>query len=100
MNQCVVRVESTKRDLSPADLARFSGRDLGAYGALCGEALARAHARSGDRVAISAYLGRGDVFDQALTRFAEAYADQNESDFERLEQAVADGEIEVERDPR
>src|SRR5436853_4122669 len=83
-----------------ADLARFSARDLGAYGALCGEALARAHARSGDRVAIAAYLGRGDAFDQALARFAEAYADQNESDFERLEQAVADGEIEVEEDPR
>ena len=83
-----------------ANLARFSARDLGAYGALCGEALARAHARSGDRVAIAAYLGRGDAFDQALARFAEAYADQNESDFERLEQAVADGEIDVEREPR
>ncbi|MFL5832961.1 MAG: DUF2252 domain-containing protein [Solirubrobacterales bacterium] len=83
-----------------ADPARFSARDLGAYGALCGEALARAHARSGDRVAIAAYLGRGDVFDQALAAFGEAYADQNEQDFERVTEAAASGEIEVEREVR
>ena len=51
------------------------------------------HARSGDRLAIAAYLGKGDAFDQALTAFAEAYADQNERDFERVEGAAASGEV-------
>lgn len=79
-----------------ADLERMSVRDLGSYAALCGEALARAHARSGDRFAIAAYLGRGDVFDKAMARFAESYADQNERDFERVTAAVAEGEIQAE----
>jgi uncharacterized protein (DUF2252 family) len=68
------------------------------YGELCGWTLARAHARSGDRIAISAYLGGSDVFDQAITQFAAAYADQNERDFQSLEQAVAEGRIIAERD--
>jgi hypothetical protein len=51
-----------------------------AYGKVCGWTLARAHARSGDRVAIASYLGKADVFDQALAAFAETYADQNERD--------------------
>jgi uncharacterized protein (DUF2252 family) len=80
-----------------ADLTLMSAGDLGIYGRLCGEALARAHARSGDRMAIAAYLGKGDVFDQALAGFAEAYADQNKRDFERVEGAAASGEIQVER---
>jgi uncharacterized protein (DUF2252 family) len=71
-----------------ADLERLSPRDLELYAALCGETLARAHARSGDRVGIAAYLGRGEAFDQALVRFAEAYADQNEADFERAKAEV------------
>ncbi|HWN73966.1 MAG TPA: DUF2252 family protein, partial [Solirubrobacterales bacterium] len=79
-----------------AEVERMSPRDLAAYGALCGEALARAHARSGDRAGIASYLGKGDAFDKALARFAEAYADQNERDFERLLAAVEDGEIEIE----
>jgi uncharacterized protein (DUF2252 family) len=48
------------------------------YGQACGQALARAHARSGDRIAVAAYLGSSDVFDKAITQFASAYADQNE----------------------
>jgi uncharacterized protein (DUF2252 family) len=63
------------------------------YGRACGHVLARAHARSGDRVAIAAYLGKGDAFDRALARFAEAYADQNERDYESLREAVAEGRI-------
>jgi hypothetical protein len=59
------------------------------YGELCGWTLARAHARSGDRIAIAAYLGSGDVFDQALAEFAEAYADQNDRDYRALRDAVA-----------
>ena len=50
------------------------------YGALCGWTLTRAHARSGDRIALAAYLGGSDVFDRAIAQFAAAYADQNERD--------------------
>jgi Uncharacterized protein conserved in bacteria (DUF2252) len=66
------------------------------YGELCGWTLARAHARSGDRIAIAAYLGGSDVFDQAITRFAAAYADQNERDYKTLVDAVASGRITAE----
>jgi uncharacterized protein (DUF2252 family) len=59
-----------------------------AYGRMCGWTLARAHARSGDRIAIAAYLGRGDAFDRAMAAFAEAYADQNLRDYDALKQAV------------
>jgi uncharacterized protein (DUF2252 family) len=67
------------------------------YGALCGWTLARAHARSGDRIAIAAYLGGSDVFDRAITQFASAYADQNERDFQSLVDAVASGRITADR---
>ncbi len=67
------------------------------YGELCGWTLARAHARSGDRIAIAAYLGRSDVFDRAIADFAAAYADQNESDHQALVAAVASGQITAER---
>jgi uncharacterized protein (DUF2252 family) len=66
------------------------------YGALCAKTLARAHARSGERVAIAAYLGAGDAFDRAIARFAEAYADQNERDYKALVDAVGEGRVEVE----
>ena len=68
------------------------------YGALCGWTLARAHARSGDRIAIAAYLGGSDVFDRAVTQFAAAYADQNERDHQSLLDAVASGRIIAEHD--
>ena len=63
------------------------------YARLCGWTLARAHARSGDRVAIASYLGSGGVFDRAMLDFARAYASQNELDFRALEHAVADGRV-------
>jgi len=63
------------------------------YGALCGWTLARAHARSGDRIAIAAYLGGSDAFDRAIAQFAAAYADQNERDHASLVDAVASGRI-------
>jgi hypothetical protein len=63
------------------------------YGELCGQTLARAHARSGDRIAIAAYLGGSDVFDQAVADFAAAYADQNERDHARLATAVSSGRL-------
>jgi uncharacterized protein (DUF2252 family) len=72
-------------------------RGLRMYGALCGWTLARAHARSGDRIAIAAYLGGSDVFDKAIAQFAVAYADQNERDYKSLVDAVASGRITAER---
>jgi uncharacterized protein (DUF2252 family) len=73
-------------------------RGMRQYGELCGWTLARAHARSGDRIAIAAYLGGSDAFDQAVTRFAAAYADQNERDHKSLVAAVAAGKITAEPD--
>jgi uncharacterized protein (DUF2252 family) len=67
-----------------------------AFGELCGATLARAHARSGDRIAVAAYLGGGDTFDRALTEFAESYADQNESDHRALVEAVRSGRVRAE----
>jgi uncharacterized protein (DUF2252 family) len=67
-----------------------------AYGRACGWTLARAHARSGDRIAISAYLGKSDVFDRAMVSFAETYADQNERDYAALQEAVASGRVKAE----
>ena len=63
------------------------------YGEICGWTLAKAHARSGDPIAISAYLGKNDVFDRAIATFAAAYADQNERDYGDLRVAVAEGRI-------
>ena len=73
-------------------------RGMRIYGELCGWTLARAHARSGDRIAIAAYLGGSDIFDKAITRFAAAYADQNERDHKALVDAVASGRIAAEPD--
>jgi uncharacterized protein (DUF2252 family) len=66
------------------------------YAGLCGWTLARAHARSGDRIAIAAYLGGSDVFDKAIVKFAAAYADQNERDYNALVDAVKSGRITAE----
>ena len=74
--------------MDPAALAFYAG--------VCGAELARAHARSGDAVAISSYLGSKDTFDRALAEFAETYADQNERDYEELTKAARDGLIKVE----
>ncbi|MEV7426901.1 MULTISPECIES: DUF2252 domain-containing protein [unclassified Streptomyces] len=71
-------------------------RGMRAFGALCGATLARAHARSGDRIAIAAYLGAGDSFDRALVTFAESYADQNERDHQALVDAVHAGRLSAE----
>jgi uncharacterized protein (DUF2252 family) len=72
-------------------------RGMTEYGRICGQTLARAHARSGDRVAIAAYLGSKDRFDHAMTQFAEAYADLNANDQERLAAAVSTGRIQTDR---
>ena len=77
----------------PIELMIPSGMAL--YAGLCGWTLARAHARSGDRVALAAYLGGTDRFDQAIADFAETYADQNERDYTALQAAVKDGRAEA-----
>jgi uncharacterized protein (DUF2252 family) len=70
-------------------------RTMEAYAGLCGQTLARAHARSGDAVAISSYLGTSDSFDRALDVFGETYADQNERDYAALKAAADSGRIET-----
>ena len=68
---------------------------LAAYAGLCGWALARAHACSGDRIALASYLGSSGTFDHAIADFAEKYADQNERDYAALQAAVKDGRTEA-----
>jgi uncharacterized protein (DUF2252 family) len=65
------------------------------YAQVCGEALARAHARSGDRVAIAAYMGGSGRFDEIIADFSDAYADQNEQDYEAFLEAIASGRLEA-----
>ncbi|MEV5282581.1 DUF2252 domain-containing protein [Streptomyces sp. NPDC051993] len=71
----------------------MDSKTLALFGQLCGASLARAHARSGDPIAIAAYLGGGDAFDRALADFAAAYADQNERDHRALADAVGAGRV-------
>jgi uncharacterized protein (DUF2252 family) len=75
------------------DIERMAPSTMRIYGQACGWTLARAHARSGDRVAIAAYLGAGPRFDAAIAEFAEAYADQNERDYGELLGAIRAGRI-------
>jgi uncharacterized protein (DUF2252 family) len=78
-----------------ADIDQMSPQGMSAYGRLCGWTLARAHARSGDRVAIASYLGGGTAFDRAVLDFSQAYAQQNAHDYQRLVQAVASGSLDA-----
>ncbi len=75
---------------------KMNAAGLAAYGRMCGWTLARAHARSGDRIAMSAYLGKRDIFDEAVATFAQRYADQNERDHQALAQAVRSGRVAAE----
>jgi uncharacterized protein (DUF2252 family) len=79
-----------------AEIERMIPKGLSAYGRLCGWTLARAHARSGDRVGIAAYLGKGDTFDRAILSFSRDYAEQNDRDYKALTDAVASGRIAAE----
>jgi len=78
------------------DIAALDPLLLTTYAGLCGWTLARAHARSGDRIAIAAYLGKTDTFDKAIAAFAIAYADQTERDHQALAAAVKSGRIQAE----
>ena len=81
-----------------ADVQSMSPAVLADYGQACGQVLARAHSRSGDRIAIAAYLGNGDAVDRTLVSFAESYADQNERDYAALREAVASDVVAAEFD--
>ena len=76
-----------------ADVDNMAASVMTAYARICGSTLARAHARSGDRIAIAAYLGNSAVFDRAIADFSAAYADQNELDYEALRAAVESGRV-------
>ncbi len=98
----VLGIDGVTRDFYVRQLRDWKGsadtdvmvpQGMALYGQLCGWTLARAHARSGDRVAINAYLGGGKAFDNAITSFSESYADQNERDYDALKAAVAEGRI-------
>jgi Uncharacterized protein conserved in bacteria (DUF2252) len=78
-----------------ADVGRMRPPRLARYASLCAWTLARAHARSGDAVAIAGYLGSGDAFDRAVAEFAEAYADQTEMDYAALLEAIDSGRVEA-----
>jgi uncharacterized protein (DUF2252 family) len=77
------------------DIESLEAADLHSYARLCAWTLARAHARSGDAVAIAGYLGSSDTFDQALSEFAERYADQNERDYEAFLEEIRSGRLEA-----
>jgi hypothetical protein len=75
------------------DIETLRPEGLQMYGALCGWTLARAHARSGDSIAIASYLGNGPSFDRAILQFSNDYADQNERDYQQLAHALHSGKI-------
>jgi sugar/nucleoside kinase (ribokinase family) len=79
-----------------AEIEQMVPDGMAVYGQMCGWTLARAHARTGDRVAIAAYLGGSDTFDRAILSFAQAYAEQNELDYKALQAAAESGRIAVE----
>ena len=76
-----------------ADVAGMTAAGMALWGQMCGWTLARAHARTGDRIAIAAYLGGSDAFDRAICAFAVAYAEQNDRDYRALGEAVARGRL-------
>ena len=78
-----------------AEIETMSPSSLTSYAAVCAWTLARAHARSGDPVAITAYLGTSDKFDRSITDFSERYADQNERDFQEFVGAVRSGRLQA-----
>ena len=78
-----------------AEVESMAPIGLSFYAGICGWTLARAHARSGDPVAIAAYLGKRDTFDQAIIDFSQRYADQNEQDYQAFAKAVRSGRLEA-----
>jgi hypothetical protein len=97
-HECDYYVRQLRDWKGSADVELMTPTVLADYGRSCGEVLARAHARTGDRIAIAAYLGKGDAADRALARFAATYADQTERDYEALRAAVESGRVMAEYD--
>jgi uncharacterized protein (DUF2252 family) len=102
----VVGIDGVRRDFYVRQLHDWKGavdvdvmipQGMLIYGRLCGATLARAHARSGDRIAIAAYLGTGPTLDRAIVSFSESYADQNQRDYDAFLKAISDGRITAER---
>jgi uncharacterized protein (DUF2252 family) len=93
-HDCYFRILRDMKAVAP--IAAMSPADLCDYAELCGWVLARAHARSGDPAQIAGYLGKGEIFDEALAAFAKAYADQTEQDYQALVAAVKAGRIHAE----
>ena len=98
----VAEVDGVERDFyvrqlwdskGSVDVESMDAKGLELYGEICGWTLSRAHARSGDAIAIASYLGTSETFDDAVGAFAEAYADQNERDYAALQKAVASGRV-------
>ena len=79
-----------------AEIEAMVPKGMRIYAEMCGWTLARAHARSGDAVAIAAYLGKSEAFDRAIAEFSVIYADQNERDYALLKEAVASGRVAAE----
>ena len=79
-----------------AEIETMMPKSMTIYARLCGWTLARAHARSGDPIAIAAYLGKGHAFDRAIAAFSALYADRNEADYALLKEAVASGRVSAE----
>ena len=103
----IATIDGEKRDFyirqlwdakGSVDVELMDPPELEAYAKICGWTLARAHARSGDRIAIAAYLGSSNSFDRAMASFSEAYADQNDRDYRALKKAAASGRIVAEMD--
>jgi uncharacterized protein (DUF2252 family) len=88
-----VYVRQLKDWKGSADVAGMTVAGMSLWAQMCGWTLARAHARTGDRIAIAAYLGGSDAFDRAVSAFAVAYADQNERDYHALQDAVGSGRL-------
>ena len=78
-----------------AEVESMAPLGLRFYAGICGWTLARAHARSGDPIAIAAYLGKGDQFDRSIIDFSERYADQNERDYQAFAAAIRSGRLEA-----
>jgi Uncharacterized protein conserved in bacteria (DUF2252) len=95
-DECDYYIRQLRDWKGSADIEGMTSAGMELWGRMCGWTLARAHARSGDRFAIAAYLGKSDAFDRAIAKFAVAYADQNERDYQALKEAIASGRLAAE----
>src|SRR5271156_4270144 len=87
---CILQLRDWK---GSADIRGMTPAGMELWARMCGWTLARGHARSGDRIAIASYLGKSDVFDRAIADFSIAHADQNESDYRAMRDAVGSGRL-------